>query len=141
MITRKAFQATTVLTTAGLVGLSANAAFVSYHDFGEIGSALPGNLSTHTVSASAGTTTTNAAAVELVQFSDGAGTGVFVTVTGSGFPGGTVVYVLLAGSVRSTEAQSASGPQVYATGLTDFNGNLWTQFAMPGAWPDGALRS
>jgi len=63
---------------------SAHAAFVAYHDFGEIGSALPGNLSTHTVGSAGDTTAnTNAGAVQLVQFSDGAGTGVFVTVTGS----------------------------------------------------------
>lgn len=84
MVLGKAFQVSTALTAAVMAGMSADAAFVAYHDFGEIDNPLAGNLSTHTVG-SAGTTSgnTNGAAVELVQFSDGAGTNAFVTVSGS----------------------------------------------------------
>ena len=74
----------TFIAAGAMAGTSqAATVFVSYHDFGEAGSALAGNLTTHTVLPSATTGATNPAAVELVRFADGVGTGVFITVAGT----------------------------------------------------------
>ncbi len=71
----------------------------------------------------------------VVPTSGGAGTQ--VTVSGSGFPANTSVFVHLAGLV-SASALDATAPHVYASGRTDAGGNYSMAFAMPETWPGGA---
>jgi hypothetical protein len=63
------------------------------------------------------------------------GPGTQVSVRGGGFPANTDVILLLA----TLDEQVGAGfdPAVYASSVTDRNGNYSMTFAMPATWPDG----
>ena len=63
---------------------SADAAFVSYHDFGAVtGSESTGNITTHQVGDGVNPATLDTSAKSLIRYSDGVDTGVDVTIVGA----------------------------------------------------------
>ncbi len=82
------------------------------------------------------TVTATATPVPFATVSPTAGdAGAAVTVTGGGFSASTTVNVHLGALVS---AAAVDEPHVYATTLTDRDGNYRVTFAMPATWPDGS---
>jgi len=82
------------------------------------------------------TATATATSVPFATINPPAGdAGTAVTVTGGGFPANTTVNVHLGALVN---AAAVAAPYVYATTMTDGNGDYAVTFSMPATWPDGS---